>query len=274
MTIERRQRRAGFTLVELLVVIGVIAVLIGLLLPALGKSRAAAKSVQCKSNLRQMGVFFQMYVNENRGWLYPVGYDGPDGQPTTLGTQYAPHLRWPVYMNFPELKTAPNPPPYDPAQYAAANGANAGSHEPPPGFDAAPYTPKIMLCPTDYDRPVYEAHTYVLNKHLADKRIRFGSKNFGGLTSSEVVVMGEKRWDIRDYYMEKNDWDRVVDEYKHEYVGRQQYNAAGGKTGTIGSNYLKFDGHVDSSLPPDAKAGMDPWDLRVPDDPSSQPTSP
>lgn len=259
MTMEQRQRRYGFTLVELLVVIGVIAVLIGLLMPALSKSRAAAKSVQCKANLRQLGQFFQMYVNENRGWLFPVGFDNLDpsdpdyGQPTTLGTQYPPHLRWPVYMNFSELKTAPNPPPYNPALYDAAN---AGAHEPPPGFDAAPYTPKIMVCPQDQDP--YEAHSYVLNKHLADKRIRFGSKNFGGLTSSDVVVMGEKKTDIRDYYMEKNDWTRVVEPYRHGI--------------TLGSNYLKFDGHVDTNLPKEGLTGMDPWDLRLPD--TSQPTTP
>ena len=107
-----------------------------------------------------------------------------------------------------------------------------------------------MICPEDIEPEPYEYHSYVLNKHLADKRIRLGSKNFGGLTSSEVVVMGEKVTTERDYYMEANDFDRVVEKYRHGV--------------RLGSNYLYHDGHVGTVLPRDALTGLDPWDLRVP----------
>ena len=73
-----RQKFAGFTLVELLVVIGIIAVLISVLLPALSKARQSGSQLKCLSNLRQLGVFHSMYVEQNDGWVLSAERRNPD----------------------------------------------------------------------------------------------------------------------------------------------------------------------------------------------------
>lgn len=86
--------RRGFTLVELLVVIGIIALLISILLPALNKARGQANLIACQSNLRQMGQALNIYADENNG-LVPWGaicYGQGGDVPVTWTNNYYPNV--------------------------------------------------------------------------------------------------------------------------------------------------------------------------------------
>ena len=221
----RQARLRGFSLVEVLVVIGIIAVLIALLLPVLTMARVAARSVACQSNLRQLGQALLMYANGNGGWMIPVVADQDEpGGVRGMGTLLPPSQRWPAVVfkfHVPAVETD-NP---------------------------ADYCPPVVLCPADVD-PV-AGHSYMLSAQIAVNHCKLGSSNFAGQSASEVIVAVEKVTDSPDYYVETDKGDdlRIVNFYRH---GQRR-----------GSNYLYFDGHVESRLPGDAlHLQLDPWTVR------------
>lgn len=183
-----RRKRAGFSLVELLVVIGIIAIIIGLLLPALRRARVQAITIQCQSNMRQIGQAMLMYANDSRGQLFPIDAGGPFGFPPI-------DRQWFIYV----LK--PKPP------------LNTASTDP------RDWTPPILLCPADAEDPG-NYHSYVLNDHLNEHGVKYSTKNIPRRTADQVVVMGEKVTAENDYYLqaipgEGSDYFKLLEKYRH-----------------------------------------------------------
>ena len=198
---DRTLRRA-FTLVELLVVIGIIALLIAIMMPALQAARKQAQRAQCESNMHQVGVALAIYSNEWRGWLYPP-----------LRGAMAPHQeRWTTIV-------------------------------------FKKWNPPVMLCPSDAESPA-EEHSYIINDHLYESGIKAGSK-IPNRTPSDMIVMGEKRSEWVDYYMDTNKW-----QHRTDYDTRVEPWRHGLR---IGSNYLFMDWHVEPRTEKQSLAGIDPW---------------
>lgn len=109
------KKRSAFTLVELLVVIGIIALLLGILLPTLSRARDAGNSTRCLANMRQAAMAVTFYLNENKGrWLppykAPIRTENwvPNGNPSWSGPLFYTFLSGLYYKGEPGIWICPS----------------------------------------------------------------------------------------------------------------------------------------------------------------------
>jgi len=178
----RKIERRGFTLVELLVVIGIMSLLIALLLPALGRARAQAKTIKCLSNLRQVGLALMMYSNDNHNWV-PEDFIYADPASTSANYRWyqfidgsnvnvhLPYLQSRKVLSCPEMEPTAND---NIAATAALNSVYG------------------MLHPQTYEPKVYHADFNGFNGfHIAAiKR----SADFVLVADTSVYDVGHARW--------------------------------------------------------------------------------